>query len=134
MEASYARRVSLFYAASFVPIGLYLPFFPVVLAGRGLTETEIAIIMATPLFVRMPVSPIIACLADRSASHRAILIAAASGLFLSFIVLDLASGFPAILAAAFLLSLLRVNLMPLVETIALSGERRHGLDHGRMRL
>jgi PPP family 3-phenylpropionic acid transporter len=131
---SHAQRVSLFYAASFVPIGLYLPFFPVVLAGRGLTEAQIGMIMATPLLVRVPVSPVTAYLADRHDSHRLILLAAAAGVFLSFIVLDFAAGFAAILAAAFLLSLFWVNLMPLIDTIALAGVRRHGLDYGRMRL
>ena len=67
---SFAARVSLLFAASSVIIGTNLPFLPVWLDWAGLAPREIAIITATPLFVRVGVTPAIAFAADRAGDHR----------------------------------------------------------------
>ncbi len=131
---SYGRRVALFYAASFVTIGLHMPFFPVVLAGRGLSEAQIGLVLAAPLFVRIPISPTVAYLADRSGNHARVLVALSLGTCLGFSAFLLVQGFAGALAAACLLALFWVTVMPLAEAIALAGVRQHGLDYGRMRV
>ena len=71
---SFAVRMSVMFAAIFVVAGTNLPFLPVWLDWAGLGPREIAIITATPLFVRLIVTPAVAFAADRSGDHRRFLI------------------------------------------------------------
>ncbi len=130
----FAIRVAAFYGALFVIYGVHVPYFPVWLDWRGLTAGQISIIMAAPFFIRLVVTPVVALAADRESAHRTILIALAwTGLVL---VLLLASveGFWPIFALAVPLVIANSTAMPLIETVAVSGMRRRGLDYGRMRL
>ena len=70
----FAVRVSLLFAALSVIIGTNLPFLPVWLDWAGLGAREIAVITATPLLVRVAVTPVIAFAADRAGDHRKFLI------------------------------------------------------------
>ena len=60
-----ALRLSLFYAATFLAIGISMPFWPVWLHGRGLNAAEIGIVLSTGMWVRAFTNPLIAQLADR---------------------------------------------------------------------
>jgi hypothetical protein len=71
---AFAARVSFLFAALAAIIGTNMPFLPVWLDWAGLTASEIAIVTATPLLVRVAVTPAIAFAADRAADHRAFLI------------------------------------------------------------
>ena len=62
--SGFAVRLALFYGALFLVAGTKLPYFPVWLYGRGLTTSEIAIIVAAPLFVRIVCTPAIGFAAD----------------------------------------------------------------------
>ena len=126
--------VSLFFAALFFAYGVILPYFPVWLDSRGLTPIEIAAITSAPLFARIVFTPAAGMLADRIGNYRRVIIALAwSGVTLA-IVLSALWGFWALLliGVAFLLSV--GTMLPLIETIAVSGVRSAGLDYGRMRL
>ena len=128
-------RVSLLFAAIFVVAGTNLPICRVWLDWAGLGPREIAIITAAPLFVRVAVTPVIAFAADRAGDHRRFLIAP---------VLGRAGGaarcwrsraasgrsWP----ARVLFALAWTTIMPLTETVAMSGVKAAGLDYGRMRL
>ena len=126
--------MSLFYGAVFLVAGTQMPYLPVWLDFKGLSSREIAIIMAAPLVVRIVVTPAIAFLADRSGNHRLALILLAWGGFVALAMLSLAGGFWAILGLVMAFALFWTSIMPLAETIALSGVRVAGLDYGRMRL
>jgi MFS transporter, PPP family, 3-phenylpropionic acid transporter len=131
---SFAVPVALFYAALFVVYGTNVPFMPVWLDWRGLSPGEISIIIATPLFLRLFLTPVIAMAADREGAHRRYLIILA-WLALGFVVALAASvSFGGILLFATLLMLCNSTIMPLIETIAVNGMRHRGLDYGRMRL
>ena len=58
-QATYWRLCGLS-AALFLPYGLHLPYFPVWLAARGLTDFQIAATLATPLILRVLLMPIVA--------------------------------------------------------------------------
>ena len=96
----FSLRVGLFCAAIFVAIGIHLPFFPLWLAGQGLDDTEIAAIIAAPLFLRIVLSPVLAGAADRlpSLAHASALYALIAALFL--LGLAFADGFWPILILA----------------------------------
>lgn len=138
--ASSAARVSLtwrlgvLYAALFLVVGCYLPYLPVWLKWRTMSADQIAILLATPLYIRIVFTPAISFVADLVGSRRGIVIVLAWGSLASFILLWMSDGFWQMLLAIALLAINWTTIMPLVETIAISGIRRSGLDYGRVRL
>jgi len=129
-----AARISLFYWAIFLIVGLQTPFLPLWLDARGLTVTEISIAGALPLFIRIVATPIVAYLADRSGDHRRMVIMLAwSGLACTVLLSQSFHLLPIILLTT-LMMLTTSSIMPLTETLAMRAVRAHGLDYGRMRL
>lgn len=131
---SYAWRTSLFYAAVFLIYGFHVPFLPVWLHWRGLTDAEIAIATAAPFFLRLLVTPAVAVAADRLGNHRTFIIGLSWLAVCATLALSLAHDFVFVLAASLPFALATMTIMPLTETVAVGGVRRYGLDYGRMRL
>lgn len=130
----YAVRVSLFYAAVFLIYGFHVPYLPLWLGWRGLTDSEIAIVTAAPFFLRLAVTPAIAVAADRAGNHGRFIIALAAIGLAAAVALGGMRGFWPILAASLAFALTTMTIMPLTETVAIGGVRAYGLDYGRMRL
>ncbi len=131
---SLAVRVSLFFAALFLAYGVVLPYFPVWLNSKGLSPIEISTVTAAPLFVRVLFTPTVGLLADRLANHRLVIIVLAwSALGLALVVSSLFGYWP-ILAVGVTFLLAIGTMLPLIETVAVTGVRAEGLDYGRMRL
>lgn len=129
-----AARLSTFYWAIFLIVGLQTPFLPLWLDSRGLTVAEISIAGALPLFVRIVATPMVAYLADRSGDHRRVVIILAwSGLACTVLLSQRTHLWPIILLTM-LMMLTTSSMMPLTETLAMRAVRAHGLDYGRMRL
>lgn len=131
---SFAWRLGFLYAALFLVVGCYLPYFPVWLAWRDLGPDQIAILLAAPLFTRILCTPAISFAADRLGGRRTILVALAWGSLLSFLLLWAVDGFWAMLFVSILLAVNFTTIMPLIETVAVSGIRNGALDYGRVRL
>jgi len=131
---AFAARVSLLFAALSVIIGTSLPYLPVWLDWAGLSASEIAVITATPLLVRVAVTPVIAFAADRAGDHRKFLILLAWAGLAALIALAQSRGFWPILFWTLIFSLAWTTILPLTETVAMSGVKAAGLDYGRMRL
>ena len=129
-----AARLAFLYAALFLVVGFYLPYMPVWLHFRGMSEDAIALLLAAPLFVRILSTPAISFAADRATDRRAILLILGGGSLLSFLALWASDGFWPMLAATILLAIRWTTIMPLIETVAVAGIRKHGLDYGRVRL
>lgn len=91
-------------------------------------------LLATPLFARILFTPVISFAADRLGDRRAILIALAWGSLLSFLLLWAADGFWQMFLATLLLAINWTAIMPLTETVAMTGIRNGALDYGRVRL
>ncbi|HMB48197.1 MAG TPA: MFS transporter [Afifellaceae bacterium] len=130
----FAGRTAVFYGALFFATGIYLPFFPVWLAGQGLSEPEIAIIVAAPFFIRVVVNPVLTVFADRFADLN--IAGGVYGLLAAsvFAGLSVASGFwPILLLSAGAMVLWSV-LIPIGDAVAIVGVRRHQMDYGRVRL
>jgi hypothetical protein len=118
-----ATRLAFLYAALFLVVGFYLPYMPVWLHFRGMSEDAIALLLAAPLFVRILSTPIISFTADRAKDRRAILLMLGGGSLLSFLALWAADGFWPMLAATVLLAICWTTIMPLIETVAVAGIR-----------
>src|SRR5437868_12630460 len=73
-----ATRLGAFYAASFLVVGVQLPFWPVWLAGRGLDAQEIAIVFAAAIWAKVIATPLLGALADRFGQRRIVMIALAA--------------------------------------------------------
>jgi MFS family permease len=131
---AFAARVALFYGALFVVYGMHVPYTPVWLNGRGLTSGEISTIMAAPFFLRLLITPGIAMAADRTGRHRIMLIGLAWASLAVVLILSQATGFWPIILLMVPLIVAFTTIMPLTETVAVSGVRHAGLDYGRMRL
>jgi PPP family 3-phenylpropionic acid transporter len=134
LRLSFVWRLGFLYAALFLVVGCYLPYLPVWLHWRSLGADQIAVLLATPLFTRILFTPVIGFAADRLGGRRAILIALAWGSLFSFLLLWAANGFWQMLLASLLLAVNFTTIMPLIETVAVSGIRNGALDYGKVRL
>ena len=72
-----APRISAFYAAYFLVAGVALPFWPLFLQARGLSVTEIGLMLGLTLMLRAAAGPFIGRFADRRDSTRGPLVACA---------------------------------------------------------
>lgn len=129
----YGIRVGAFFAALCLIYGVHLPYLPLWLEWRGLSADEIALVTSAPLFLRLLATPTLAYVADRRAAHSTMILQLAWTGLIAALVLSQMTGFLAILIVALLLAIATSTIMPLAETVAISGVRR-GLDYGRMRL
>ena len=130
----FSARVGAFYGAQFLIYGATLPYLSVMLAGRGLSAAEIGVVSAVPLAIRLFLTPAVAIRADRDGSHRGMVIGLAAVAFASTVGVSMARGFWPLLVTVGAFQAAMQSMMPLVETIAMSGARRWGCDYGRMRL
>ncbi|MGE0232772.1 MAG: MFS transporter [Flavobacteriaceae bacterium] len=131
---NHAFRLSLLFALQFAALGLYLPFFPLWLADRGFAASEISLILAVPVIVRVASTPIIADRAGRSGRLKGAMIVLSAGALASFGLVTVQSGFWPVLVTVSVFSALYAAILPLSESLAMRGVREFGHDYGRMRL
>jgi PPP family 3-phenylpropionic acid transporter len=127
-------RLSGFYAAYFLAIGIYMPYWPLWLDSRGLDPVEIGWVLAAAFWIKIAAQPTIARIADWSGRTRvltAALMALAAG---GFLVIGTAEGFWAILIIAGLAATCYQPVLPVMESVVLRNVEAHGLDYGRVRL
>ncbi len=129
-----ALRFAAFYAAIFLALGVYLPFWPLWLAHRGLDADEIGLLLALTAWVKTLALPPVARLSDRSGRPKAALCLLAAASLLVFAGFPMAEGFRAILAVQLLAALAFHALIPLGESQSLAAARSGHMDYGRVRL
>ncbi len=132
-RVSPALRMSLFFAAIFGAVGVYLPFWPVWLAGRGLGPAEIGLVTAASMFVRGLSTPLIGSMSDRVRERRAVMAVAAAVGFAATILFHLIDGFAAILLVAIVLTVGHGALTPLADNLAMLLARARQFDYGPVR-
>jgi PPP family 3-phenylpropionic acid transporter len=130
----YELRMSLLFAAMFLPMGIHLPYFPLWLADRGFTASEVALILSMPIFARIAAAPLITMLADRAPERANVLI----GLAMAAMLFSLGYFLPGDATFVLVMSLVLIVVWsphgPLADSLALSGVRRYGADYSRMRI
>jgi PPP family 3-phenylpropionic acid transporter len=127
-------RLSLFYGAFFAVIGIQLPFWPVWLASRGLDATDIGMVLAASVMVKVVSNPLIAHLADRRGERRRVMIALGAAALAAFALFAIAGGFWWILLISLLFMVFWSAIMPLGESLTMLTARERDLDYGRLRL
>jgi PPP family 3-phenylpropionic acid transporter len=130
----FSLRTAGFGAAVFVGVGIYLPFFPLWLAGRGLGDTEIATIVAAPLFARIAFMPLLTATADKLPDLRLASLVYAVAATLLLAALAFVDGYFPILVLASGAFLLWSALPPLLDAVILAGVRQHRINYARVRL
>ena len=129
-----AFRLSFFYAAVFLTIGVMMPFWPVWLKSRGLDAGEIGLVLATGMWLCAFTSPLLAQYADRRGRpDRLALLLGWSALAVNCLFF-FADGFWAILAVSILSTMCFSTLMPLGDAVTMLKVREQALDYGRVRL
>ncbi len=128
-----ALRLSFFYFAMFLFVGVGLPFWPTWLASRGLGPTEIGILISVNGWVRLA-TPAITHIADRSGEARRPLILLALGGLVSFAFFGIVSGFWSYLVLTALSALCVAALTPLGDSLTMRLAAVERLDYGRIRL
>lgn len=131
---SVGARLASFYAAFLAVYGVQIPFWPVWLAGKGLTPTDIGLIVAVTVGARMIGNPLAAHIADRSGERRRPMLALAALSLAAYGLFAFTNTFWAILAVSVLSSMLFPPIMALGESLTMSSVARIGIDYGRVRL
>ena len=129
-----ARRLGVFYAASFLVVGIQLPFWPVWLAGRGLDAQAIALVFAAAIWAKVIATPVLGALADRLGRRRAVMIALAGVACAAYAGLWPVAGFGALLLLNLVAGVAQSAMMPLGDSVTLAAVRDEGLDYGRIRV
>jgi PPP family 3-phenylpropionic acid transporter len=130
----YALRIALFYGAYFVFNGVALPFFPVWLEARGLTDAEIAGCIAVPMAIKVLLTTPAGMFADRAPNRRyAVRVFTVASLVVFLLAWPATTYWRLLLTAGAAMVLWQLSL-PATEALALTGVRRFRLDYGRMRV
>lgn len=130
----YVVRMWLFFGGYFLVGGITLPFFPVWLDARGLSDVEIAQVIAIPTLVRVFLTPFAGAYADRARNRRFAVITFTVPAVVAFLFAYPATGFLPLLLTTGVAYVVWGLAMPPAEALALTGVRRYGLDYGRMRM
>ena len=127
-------RLSLFYGAFFLGLGIFVPFFPVWLKEQGLDAAQISMVLACQMAVRIGSGPLFAFLADRLGDRRFLVSVLSVAALACMALLAAVSGFPAILLLAVAMAVVWTPIMPLIESLAVRESEAGGADYGRTRL
>jgi PPP family 3-phenylpropionic acid transporter len=127
-------RLSLFYAAYFLVIGIQLPFWPLWLESRGLTAAEIGVVLSVALWVRIVTIPVAGVVVDRTGGRRTALIVLSGSALAASLLYPPIGGFWPILLVTVLVSACFSPVMNLGDNLTLLIARAERLDYGRMRL
>lgn len=127
-------RLSAYYAAVFLIVGIKSPFWPVWLAGRGLGAREIAALFAAGIWVNVTTTPAIGALADRLGHRRGAMVTLCVFAILGYAFLWNAYDFWTLFALTLITATAQTALMPLGDSITLAAVRERGVDYGRVRV
>lgn len=130
---AFEARMAALYSAQFMPNAVAVAYFPLWLKDLAFTPEQIAVILAAPLFVRVPASAFVSAWADRSADRVPVLLAfavAAAAIAAGYFA---TTSYVAVLLVSLGLAMFWGPHTPLVDLLALSGVRRFGSNYAVMR-
>ncbi len=126
-------RLSGNYLSFFIYLGVFVPFWAMWLKSKGLSSSEIGIIIAIPHLMKVFIAPVISQAADKAQQYwRPLFICASLSVIFSSLYF-IASGFWQIFFITFAVNMFMPALMPLLETITLRQAIKHKLNYGPIR-
>lgn len=131
---SASLRIGTIFAAYFFGMGLFLPFFPLVLSGAGHDAVDIGTLLAVPIVVRLIANPLMAGISDRAGLAReALALFSAIGFILfAFLIVPLNFWITFVLLA--FIAVFWSPILPMSDALALAQVKNGRADYGRMRL
>jgi PPP family 3-phenylpropionic acid transporter len=129
-----APRLSAFFAAYFLYVGAFVPYFALYLAARGLGAAEIAFVMAMPQVARVVAPSFWGWLADASGARRAIVAFSCGALLAGYALLGLAEGVAQLAAVVLAMGLASAGVLPIVETMTMTSLAARPERYGPVRL
>lgn len=134
-DASPALASSAVVAAVFSIYGLHGPYFPVWLGSRGLSKSEIAFVIGTPLVARLLITPLVGRFADSRSDRRALIATMVTIAALAMSLALHAQHFALLFLASCTMMLCCQAMQPVVDATVGSLVRSRTIpDFGRIRL
>lgn len=134
ISSDHSIRVVFFVGAVFFGLGIYLPFFPVLLQERGFGAVELSILFSAPLFVKITVTPFLIGSVDRWGGRRNGTLLYASAAFSAFFTFGQYEAFALALLFIALYGMFWSALIPLGDTFTLFIVRNSDVSYGQIRL
>ena len=127
-------RLAGFYAAYFLAVGIYMPYWPLWLDHKGLTPVEIGWVLAAAFWIKIAAQPSVARIADWRGRTRGLttglMVLAVGG----FGILAGTEGFWPLLVVAGVTAACYQPVLPVMESVVLRHVDTNRLDYGRIRL
>jgi PPP family 3-phenylpropionic acid transporter len=127
-------RLSAFYFAFFAYSAAYVAYFPLYLAGRGLSASEIALVLALPQVARVFAPTAWGWVADRFGAQRAVIALGCAVTATCFAALPFAQGWGAIALLIAFAGIFFAGALPLVEAITLASLPNDAGRYGPIRV
>ena len=126
-------KLAVNYTSMYFYLGVMTPFWAMWLKHKGMSPSEIGIIIAMPYLIKVIVAPLISQTADNREEYRRplILCVMSSAIFSCFYFF--ADGFWMLLAVTIAVNLTFPAVVPLLETITVAQSLKHNLRYGRIR-
>lgn len=128
-----ARRLALFSVILFAGPGIHMPFWPLWLAGHGLDEAAIGVVLATSVWTRVILVPPLVHLTGGRVDHRQVISVLALVLASTTAAHHFVSGFSAYLALGVVFGAAWAGMVPLTDSLTLLEARAGGFDYGKVR-
>jgi PPP family 3-phenylpropionic acid transporter len=129
-----AVLIGAFYFTFFGALGIFMPFFTVLLVERGLSPSEATRVLSLSPLMSLLVPPLFGLWADARQARGRLLRGASLLAWVAFLGFFRAAARPALYATTALFALCRAPLTSLVDATALEHVRRAGGSYGRLRL
>lgn len=126
-------RLATYYFCYFTFIGIFMPYFALLLQGRGFAATEIALLMSVMQVMRLVAPNLWGWLGDRLGRSTPIIRASALLSLLGFIGVRYAHDLWSMLFALGVMSFFWTATMPLLEALTLASLGARSAHYGRVR-
>ena len=130
----FGPRISIAYCCVFAFAGMALPYFPLWLQFKGLSEFQIGVVLSAPMVMRVLSSGPLIAYADTRPDRANFTIVMYVIATLMMVLYAWTSGFWWILAVTIAMNFFFNPVVPLVDAIAMSGVRRYGANYGSIRI
>jgi len=134
MPSSPAVRLAFAYVAIFAWMGAYLPYWPVWLAARGMSSTQIGILLGITPWTRVFANPLAGRWADRSGHPERLIKWLGVALMIGLVGMSWLHGFVGLLLGMIVVGIAVAPINPLTDGMTVSAEAEGQLRYGSVRL